>query len=125
MLPQSDGTTWAICGTTKTRMPFLKRCAGRRGPDAPAAKNNALACYEFVHGMQVGDFVIAKVGRAKLLGVGRVDSDYYYDPRRAEYHHVRRVKWLRAANIELPEKFLLGTKDPHRCYRSEFHRVRD
>src|SRR5262249_48364434 len=37
-------------------------------------------------------------------------SDYQYEPSRPEYRHVRRVKWLRAANVDLPENLWLGTK---------------
>src|SRR5262249_16120238 len=47
---------------------------------------------------------------SKLLGVGIVDSNYQYDQSRPEYRHVRRVKWLRAANVDLPENLWLGTK---------------
>lgn len=75
-----------------------------RGPDDPAAPHNdSLACYEFAHEMHVGDYVIAKIGRSKLLGVGIIKGDYRYDPTRPEYHSVRKVEWLRAANLELPE----------------------
>lgn len=75
----------------------------QRGVDAPAPTNNAKACYEFAFEMQRGDFVIAKIGRNRLLGAGIVQSDYRYDPTRPEYHNVRDVKWIRAQNLELPE----------------------
>jgi MoxR-like ATPase len=82
----------------------------RRGPDAPAPHNDSRACFEFVHKIAPGDFVVAKIGRSKMLGVGTVVSDYIYDPSRKEYHHVRRVNWLRAANLDLPEEAWVPTK---------------
>ena len=75
----------------------------QRGVDAPAPTNNAKACYDFAFEMQRGDFVIAKIGRNRLLGAGIVQSDYRYYPTRPEYHNVRDVKWIRAQNLELPE----------------------
>src|SRR5262249_49441421 len=54
--------------------------------------------------------VVAKIGRSKLLGVGVVRGSYRYEPTRPEYHHVRPVHWLRAANLELPENAWVPTK---------------
>jgi 5-methylcytosine-specific restriction protein B len=82
----------------------------RRGPNDPAPHNDSLACYEFVHKIQPGDYVVAKIGRSKLLGVGVVNGAYRYDPSRPEYHHVRAVDWLRAANLELPQEAWVPTK---------------
>ncbi|MCC7418660.1 MAG: AAA family ATPase [Planctomycetaceae bacterium] len=84
--------------------------SGQRGPNTPAPHNDSRACFEFVHKMHKGDYVVAKIGRSKLLGVGTIESDYNYDPTRSEYHHIRRVKWLRAVNLELPEDAWVPTK---------------
>jgi 5-methylcytosine-specific restriction enzyme B len=75
----------------------------QRDPDDPAPHNDSRACFEFARVMRPGDYVIAKIGRSKVLGLGVVRSDYRYDPSREEYHNVRQVDWLRAANLELPE----------------------
>ncbi len=75
----------------------------RRGPNAPAPSNDSLACYEFAHRIQPGDYVVAKIGKSKLLGIGVVKGDYHYDPTRAEYHNIRQVDWLHAASLEIPE----------------------
>ncbi len=75
--------------------------AGNAGSDNPY--NSALALYEFAFGIRKGDYVVAKVGQKRLLGIGAVESDYRYDDSRAEFKHVRRVKWLKSTLLELPE----------------------
>ncbi|MEI7686627.1 MAG: AAA family ATPase, partial [Planctomycetota bacterium] len=81
-----------------------------RGEGAPAPVNASLACFEFAKTMAPGDYVVAKIGRDKLLGIGSVQSDYIFDPARTEYQHVRQVRWLRAANLSLPENAWVPTK---------------
>ncbi len=58
--------------------------------------NDSLACWEFSREVQPGDFVIAKIGRRTILGIGRVTGSYTYRPDRAEFHHVHPVDWLLA-----------------------------
>jgi 5-methylcytosine-specific restriction protein B len=82
----------------------------RRGPDQPAPHNDSRACYEFTHTMKPGDYVVAKIGRSRVLGIGMVDSAYRYEPSRREYHSVRSVRWLKTGNLELPPGLLLATK---------------
>lgn len=71
-------------------------------PDSPDPRNDANACHEFAHEMQIGDHIIAKIGRKKVLGYGVVTSGYRFDATRREYQNVRGVEWLRAVNLELP-----------------------
>jgi hypothetical protein len=73
------------------------------GPEEPSPTNKARACYEFAREMAVGDYVAVKIGRDKLLGIGTVQSEYIHDPSRPEYHNVRRVRWLHAANLDIPK----------------------
>lgn len=56
--------------------------------------NNTLACWQFANEMKVGDWILAKKGKSHILGHGIVDSDYIHDSDRAEYQHLRKVKWL-------------------------------
>ena len=72
--------------------------------------NDALACFEFSHEMKPGDFIFAKSGRSRILGLGEIESDYGYDAERAEYRHVRRVKWLVQQSLDLPEGVKLPVK---------------
>lgn len=74
--------------------------------------NDTLACYEFTHVMKIGDYVFAKKGIDSVIGFGHVTSDYQYDNSRAEYHHLRKVKWLSTDQRKIPKalgKFTLKT----------------
>jgi 5-methylcytosine-specific restriction protein B len=82
----------------------------RRAAPGPTPSNDALCLFQFSHEMATGDYVVAKVGRRRLLGVGVVTSDYFLDEQRTEYQHCRRVKWLSSHAVELPETLALGTK---------------
>lgn len=71
--------------------------------------NNAKTCWDFAHEMAVDDIVIAKTGRSKVVGVGRVASDYLYEPEHEEYHHRRRVNWLRRGDWTINDKMSIKT----------------
>ena len=81
----------------------------REGP-GPTPSNDALCLFQFSHEMAPGDYIVAKAGRRRLLGVGLVASDYFLDEGRTEYKHCRRVKWISSHGVELPETLMLGTK---------------
>jgi MoxR-like ATPase len=82
----------------------------RRQPDDPAPTNASLACYQFVHEMAIGDYVVAKIGRSKVLGIGVIGSEYRYDPDRKKYRNTRTVRWLKATNLDLPDNCWVPTK---------------
>ncbi len=65
--------------------------------------NDSLACYQFCHGMTVGDAVYVKQGRDRILGYGRVQGGYEYDESRPDYRNIRRVEWIRRGNWTLPK----------------------
>jgi len=56
--------------------------------------NDSLACWQFYKILKPGDIIIPKKGKKLYLGFGVVESDYYYDPSRRDYHHLRKVKWM-------------------------------
>jgi len=82
----------------------------KRGTPGPTPSNDALCLFQFSQEMAIGDYVIAKIGRRKLLGVGIIESDYFFDEMRSEFNHCRKVKWLSSHAVELPENLALGTK---------------
>ncbi len=82
----------------------------QRGPHGAEPINDSLACWEFAHSVRPGNYVIAKIGRRKLLGVGIVRGEYRYDPARSEYHNVRKVDWLRTTDLELPDDATIPLK---------------
>jgi hypothetical protein len=77
--------------------------------------------------MRRGDYVIAKIGRSKLLGLGIIEGDYEYEDRRPEYHHVRRVRWIKVDNLESPKEAWVPIKTLTDCtnYRAFVDFVRE
>lgn len=79
-------------------------------------KNNAHACWQFVHDMQIGDVIFVKNGMNKIMGRGIVESDYFYDTTN-EYHKIRKVKWTHKGNWKskdkLPTKTLTDITNYH------------
>jgi len=72
--------------------------------------NDALACYEFAHVIQPGDFVFAKKGRSTIIGFGKILSGYIYDNTRSKFQHTRKVEWLSEGNWELPKNSKIAIK---------------
>ncbi|MBN2789371.1 MAG: EVE domain-containing protein [Candidatus Delongbacteria bacterium] len=56
-------------------------------------KNDSTANWDFYKNMNVGDVVIVKQGRSKLLGYGIITSDYYFDESRDYYKKCRKIEW--------------------------------
>lgn len=71
--------------------------------DGKNPMNSSHACYQFAHEMKVGDYVFSKKGMSQLYGCGIIESDYIFDPDRAEYRSIRRVRWLKDGNWSIPE----------------------
>lgn len=86
----------------KSQDEVMAKLVELRGSDFPNPTNDSLCCYQFAHEMNVGDLVIAKVGRKKILGGGIVTSDYVYDSDRREHKNIRQVKWVTNEEAELP-----------------------
>lgn len=72
-------------------------------------KNDVAANYDFVNEMHIGDIIIAKTGRSKLLGYGIVSSDYYFDDGRDQYMHCRKVDWKKKGVWEVDHTLVLKT----------------
>ena len=82
-------------------------------------KNNATANFEFVNTMQIGDVVIVKQGRTKLLGYGIVTSDYFFDDKRDSYRSCRRVDWKEKGSWDSDHSLVLKTLTDITKYKSE------
>jgi restriction system protein len=48
----------------------------------------------FLFDFKKGDYVVTYDPTNRVYDVGEIQSDYEYNPKLSEYHHVRRVKWL-------------------------------
>ena len=78
------------------------RLAESRGEAGRVPSNDALCCFQFTRQMKVGDLVVAKIGRKKILGGGIITSEYIYDPQRREHKNIRKVKWVTTEKTEFP-----------------------
>lgn len=75
--------------------PFMSKCA----------------CYDFINVLNTGDIVIAKIGKSKLLGYGKViDNEYLYDSNRKRYKNVRNVKWIKKGEWNIPDELKVARK---------------
>lgn len=76
----------------ETRGELLAKLQERSG-STRRPTNDAYACFQFAHEMQPGDVVVAKKGRTRIVGYGRVTGDYRHEPERGDYANVRSVDW--------------------------------
>ncbi|MCK9329472.1 MAG: AAA family ATPase [Candidatus Cloacimonetes bacterium] len=67
-------------------------------------KNNATSCWNFFKDMAIGDYIFVKDGTRKIIGYGRVTSNYKFDDSRKEYKHIRSVNWLKKGEWILSEE---------------------
>lgn len=72
--------------------------------------NNAKSCFYFAQKLKVGDGLFVKQGRTKLLGFGFVESEYSFDESRKSHKHVRKARWIRNGEFNLPKGTVLPVK---------------
>lgn len=60
--------------------------------------NKSKACWNFCTDIEQGALVVAKSGKSELLGIGRVTSNYLYEPERDQYRHVRKIDWQKTGS---------------------------
>ena len=70
--------------------------------------NDALACWQFVHDMKIGDVVFVKKGTSKIIGRGIIESDYEYNTDKP-YHKLRKTKWTHKVNWISQDKLPIKT----------------
>jgi restriction system protein len=62
-----------------------------------AIPNNAGQLLRFVHEMKQGDIVVYPSKQDRQVHLGKIEGDYFYDPKtEMSYPHLRPVKWMRA-----------------------------
>jgi hypothetical protein len=83
----------------------IKKCEWYNG-DKPT--HHVKCITDFSKSMQIGDVVIIKKGRSKLLGYGIVKSDYQYDEKR-KFKSFRKVEWKRKGEWETESIFNIKT----------------
>lgn len=60
-----------------------------------AIANNVGMLYRFIYEMQVGDYVVFPSKTDRMINIGMVEGEYYYEPSAPEYVQQRKVKWLK------------------------------
>ena len=75
---------------------FKKGAAGRK-----TAISEHLINYHYFVKIQKGDLIFAK-GPKKILGIGRVTSDYIHKGNESEYYHTYKVLWSDHEQISIP-----------------------
>jgi 5-methylcytosine-specific restriction protein B len=70
---------------------------------------DTLALWNYAYVMKPGDIVFCKKGLHYIVGCGVVTSDYDYDPTRAMYKHIRKVKWTHKGEWEHPGQAVMKT----------------
>jgi hypothetical protein len=89
------------------------------GPDIVAALQTGLetnqavngwALWSFCHNVKPGDYVVAKRGRSRLLGYGRVITEYRYDVDRDEHAHVHDVEWISTQEVDISSEGMMPMK---------------
>ena len=63
-------------------------------------KKNTQKLFNFVATIKTGDLILAGDG-VTVMGIGRIDGDYYYDPA-STFRHKRPVKWLTDEKWAIP-----------------------
>jgi restriction system protein len=78
-----------------TREAF-KEMVLRHYPERPSAvPNNAGQLFRFIHEMKTGDWIVFPDKTTRLIHLGKIESNYFYDLKKSEaYPHQRTVKWL-------------------------------
>ncbi|MDW7731948.1 MAG: AAA family ATPase [Methanolobus sp.] len=61
---------------------------------ANSSTSNYISNIENFRDASIGDIVIANKGRSKCLGIGVIEGEYFFDNKRTEFKHIRKVKWL-------------------------------
>ncbi|KRE50672.1 AAA family ATPase [Paenibacillus sp. Soil724D2] len=72
--------------------------------------NDALANYQFLYEMKVGDYVFIKKGIRSIIAFGQITSEYRFDLSRSEYKSVRSALWLKSGYWNLPSDSKLALK---------------
>lgn len=58
--------------------------------------------WNFYKNIQIGDIIIARKGVKQIIGLGKVTSDYFYDDKRNEFFHLRKVNWEKIGEWQYP-----------------------
>jgi 5-methylcytosine-specific restriction enzyme B len=105
------GLGWSYLGDLRnyTSKDEIRRKIREVEGETTKKNNSANINYEFCNTIKQGDFIFVKQGTTKLLGYGKVTSDYYYDSNRNNFQSCRKVQWLAKGEWEPDNKLPIKT----------------
>ncbi|HET7543834.1 MAG TPA: AAA family ATPase [Polyangiaceae bacterium] len=80
-----------------------------RRQDGKRPVNDALAAWEIVHNVEVGDLVYIKRGRSQIVGRGIVTAPYRFEVGRKPYPHLCSVSWEWVGSADPEESLVMKT----------------
>lgn len=81
----------------------------RHGEDTRS--ENQRTCEDFCHELEIGDYILLKVGRSLIVAYGRIEGDYEFKADAVSYPHQRKVTWLSTKELKIPrEQGMLALK---------------
>lgn len=88
-------------------------------------KNAVLALWQFQNDIEIGDIVYAKRGRREIIGRGEIVSEARFEPERADFRHVRTVKWTHIGSWPHPGDAVTKTLTDLTSYRDYVEKLED
>ncbi len=74
----------------------------RHGDDTRS--ENQRTCEIFCQELEVGDYVLLKMGRSTVAAYGRIEGDYEFQASAVSYPHQRKVAWLSTSELQIPRE---------------------
>ena len=74
----------------------------RHGDDTRS--ENQRTCEIFCQELEVGDYVLLKMGRSTVAAYGRIEGDYEFHASAVSYPHQRKVAWLSTSELQIPRE---------------------
>lgn len=65
---------------------------------------NQRACEDFCQELEIGDYVLLKIGRSVIAAYGRIEGDYEFKANAVSYPHQRKVTWLSTRELQIPRE---------------------
>jgi len=87
--------------------------------------NDSLCCFDFANTINKGDIIICKKGRQSYIGYGIVTSDYFYDNSKDDFHHIRKVEWIKRGHWEETSSIVLKTLTDITKYPDYVNRLKE
>lgn len=82
-------------------------------------KNDTTANYDFVHNMSVGDYVFVKKGLHQLVGLGIVDTSFYFDETANNFKNRRKVNWIKKGEWHVNHRIVQKTLTDITLYQTQ------